>query len=48
MNNYEIYKAENWGNAHKWAVSLNGKVLDIFRTKKEAQVYLNLFRKEKI
>ena len=28
MNNYQIYKSENWGTACKWAVSLNGKVLD--------------------
>lgn len=41
MNNYQIYKTENWGTACKWAVSLNGKVLDIFRTKKEAQQYIN-------
>ncbi len=41
MNNYQIYKTENWGTACKWAVSLNGKVLEIFKTKKEAQQYIN-------
>ena len=38
---YQIYKTENWGSACKSAVSLNGKVLDIFRTKKEAKVFVN-------
>lgn len=41
MNNYQIYKTTNWGTTCIWAVSLNNKVLDIFKTKKEAQQYIN-------
>ena len=37
---YQIYKTENWGTACKWAVSLDGKVLDIFITKKQAQAFV--------
>ena len=42
MSNCKYIKeeTENFRTASKWAVSLNGKVLDIFRTK-EAQQYIN-------